>query len=598
MDRPSSSARRPFLAARPLAVATGMAAALLPAVLLAATPSGPSLAESAPSAPAADRPPVAGPSASVTRDPAMRPYEELGALVPRTRALRTIVSPIDLDPSIAPPPAASDAAAGACPFEVEAHTDADFSGGSYIVQAGFGQMEIAAASYTLNPSDFPIRIESTEMIFATSNSNQETTTEWSILVWEGTPANGTIVAEFSSDGVILPSLIIPPGTNGVNVQVLVDPNDPEQIIITDNGSSTFSIGYRIDQHNQQDSNPCFVGPPTCCNAFPTTDVGTLDAPSQNWLFGLNCGPIGCPANGGWASFSQLPIFCRPSGDWVMRATWQSLNCGSGSGGACCLPDGTCEIQTQADCLLAGGLYQGDNIQCSQVICPEPIGACCIDGECLESTEAECLSVEGAVWLGAGTDCEDPEICNPDGACCIPGTGGCLTLSQTDCELVGGIFQGAFTECGDIVCFPEGACCLPDGSCTDGISPEDCDALGGVFQGDGSTCGDVSCPEPVGACCLSGGTACLELSEADCAIVGGDWAGVGTTCADDDGDGLADDCNACFGDLNESGAVDFGDLLQVLSAWGPCGDPCPEDLDGSLDIGFGDVLAVLSSFGDC
>lgn len=44
--------------------------------------------------------------------------------------------------------------AGGCPVLTTGHTDADFSGGSFIVQAGFAQNEIAAASYTLMPTRF------------------------------------------------------------------------------------------------------------------------------------------------------------------------------------------------------------------------------------------------------------------------------------------------------------------------------------------------------------------------------------------------------------------------------------------------------------
>ncbi len=29
------------------------------------------------------------------------------------------------------------------------------------------------------------------------------------------------------------------------------------------------------------------------------------------------------------------------------------------------------------------------------------------------------------------------------------------------------------------------------------------------------------------------------------------------------------CQSCPADLDESGAVDFGDILAVLAAWGPC-----------------------------
>ncbi len=54
---------------------------------------------------------------------------------------------------------------------------------------------------------------------------------------------------------------------------------------------------------------------------------------------------------------------------------------------------------------------------------------------------------------------------------------------------------------------------------------------------------------------------------------------------------------CPEDLDGSGAVDFQDILAVLSAWGPCGG-CPEDLDGSGAVDFQDVLAVLTAWGPC
>ncbi len=55
--------------------------------------------------------------------------------------------------------------------------------------------------------------------------------------------------------------------------------------------------------------------------------------------------------------------------------------------------------------------------------------------------------------------------------------------------------------------------------------------------------------------------------------------------------------ACGGDLDGSGQVDFGDLLAVLSVFGPCGG-CAEDLDGSGAADFGDLLLLLANFGGC
>ncbi|MHC5113811.1 MAG: hypothetical protein ACYTGP_05225 [Planctomycetota bacterium] len=59
-----------------------------------------------------------------------------------------------------------------------------------------------------------------------------------------------------------------------------------------------------------------------------------------------------------------------------------------------------------------------------------------------------------------------------------------------------------------------------------------------------------------------------------------------------------DCNAtCFGDLDGSGDIGFGDILQVIGAWGPCA-ACPEDLDGSGEVGFGDILVLIGVWGPC
>ena len=58
---------------------------------------------------------------------------------------------------------------------------------------------------------------------------------------------------------------------------------------------------------------------------------------------------------------------------------------------------------------------------------------------------------------------------------------------------------------------------------------------------------------------------------------------------------------CPEDIDASGAVDFGDILAVLAAWGPY-EPCPpftaEDIDQDCDVGFGDLLAVLTAWGPC
>ncbi|MHC5115135.1 MAG: DNRLRE domain-containing protein [Planctomycetota bacterium] len=55
---------------------------------------------------------------------------------------------------------------------------------------------------------------------------------------------------------------------------------------------------------------------------------------------------------------------------------------------------------------------------------------------------------------------------------------------------------------------------------------------------------------------------------------------------------------CPADLDGSGDVGFGDILQIIGAWGPCGVPCPEDLSGNGAVDFADILAVIAAWGPC
>jgi len=437
---------------------------------------------------------------------------------------------------------------GQCPPVVSTHTNANFEGGQFIVQAGFAEQEIAAASYTVSAADFPLRIDLCEMIFATSNTTVTTTTKWSVLVWEGTPATGTLKYVFSSNGIDLPHLVMQPGTNGTNIQFGIDPGDPEQMIIQDNGTQTFSIGYRIDDHNLQTSNPCLVAPPSTANAFPTTDVGGLQAPTRNWLFAVDCGAFGCPA--GWSNFQQLPSLCRPSGDWVMRVTWTPTNCQVA--GACCLPNGSCDSLTEANCAVLGGNFIGEGTTCGPNTC---------------------------------TDALVP--------CCFQATGGCLTLSAASCAAAGGVAGPAGQTCATYVCFPIGACCLPNGSCLPGVSPAACAAQNGVFQGNGTQCSAGLCPEPTGASCFPTGF-CLILTEEQALEAGATWYGPGTTCGDLNGNGTPDICEQGRPeDLNDDGVVNAQDLAILLGAWGATGGPA--DLNGDGVVGAADLAQLLSAW---
>ncbi|MEC7195868.1 MAG: GC-type dockerin domain-anchored protein, partial [Planctomycetota bacterium] len=53
---------------------------------------------------------------------------------------------------------------------------------------------------------------------------------------------------------------------------------------------------------------------------------------------------------------------------------------------------------------------------------------------------------------------------------------------------------------------------------------------------------------------------------------------------------------CVADIDQSGSVDFDDLLTLLSAW-DSNDPAA-DLDGSGMVEFNDLLTLLSAYGEC
>jgi hypothetical protein len=513
-------------------------------------------------------------------------------------------------------------------------TDASFTGGTYIMEAGMGQGEMFAATYTLPASAFPIQIVSAEQIWAVSNASEETVTQWSVLFYQG--HHGTLVATETSDDVVLPYIRLGPGTAGTDVEFSIDPSDPDQLFINDDGSHTFTVAWRVDHHNDQTGDPCVSAPPTCCNAFMVVDNSGLQHAADNWLFGLNCGAFGCPANGGWASFQALPSYCRPSGDVVTRTIWKSVSCNPGVG-ACCV-SGTCSQMTTSDCASAGGTYQGDGTACSGVTCPQPQGACCFsngfcavvgssdcagsggtfagagsvcganntcplgsccltDGTCVANLTAAQCAAQSGTFRGVGSDCSTP--CPPPNGACCASNGFCFQTSQANCAGSGGTFYGAGVACGASNTCPVGACCMADGSCQSNFSSAQCSAAGGTFHGIGSTCSGANCPQPQGACCASNGF-CFVTSNATCTGSGGHWGGPNTTCADNNGNGQPDVCEHHCGsaDFNCDGAVgtdaDIESFFACLS--GDCPPPpCTSTADFNGDGATGTDADIESFF---
>jgi len=489
---------------------------------------------------------------------------------------------------------------GVCPVTVT-HTDAPFEGGGqFIAQAGFAQQETAAAQYTLAPTEFPAQFVSADIIFATSNAQVQTVTEWSILIWSGNPQTGQLIGQYFSDDKLIPHLRMNPGTNGTRISFQVDPTDPEQVFIPapSDGSNTITIGFRVEKHNAQTQNPCFVAPPSNANAFPVTDTSGLAAATLNWLGAVNCGILGCPPNGGFARFSQLSSFCRPTGDWVIRATYEPAQCSQVTQGRCCFGVNACDVTTPLTCTLLEGLYGGNGTTCASFTCP--FGACCLsDDSCIELTADACQSLGGS-YRGTGVTCAAASCATVSRACCITTTMNCVNLNRTSCLNIAGLPGPPGSACASFVCFPMGACCLPNGSCLDNQSPAQCSGLNGTFRGHQVTCGSVVCPLPVGACCV-GQFGCAELGQSDCEIaVGGTWAGFGTTCADNNSNGVPDACepgSSCAGDANGDGDTNGADLSVLLGQFGQAVSPgTGADFNGDGLVNGADLSVLLSSFG--
>ena len=117
-------------------------------------------------------------------------------------------------------------------------------------------------------------------------------------------------------------------------------------------------------------------------------------------------------------------------------------------GSCCLPDGSCEELTAAECRERAGMYQGDGTSCGDEPCnEEPTGACCLpDGTCAELTEAECRE-KGGDYRGDNVNCADVDCENPTILCCLPDDS-CITVSSVEeCERRGGSVVADCDDCG-------------------------------------------------------------------------------------------------------------------------------------------------------
>ncbi len=145
--------------------------------------------------------------------------------------------------------------------------------------------------------------------------------------------------------------------------------------------------------------------------------------------GVTCqeGLFGAPAGSNAVSLFRLQDGCQDTDQNAVdffpfapapRNTSSAFNvCAGGPAtGACCLTDGTCSVQTAANCASSGGSYLGDGEACSQSACDALSVACCLSGTCTVTNLGGCLFQGGTVdsfsATCSGVDC-GPAFCDAD-----------------------------------------------------------------------------------------------------------------------------------------------------------------------------------------
>ncbi|TVQ56518.1 MAG: hypothetical protein EA377_02100 [Phycisphaerales bacterium] len=283
-------------------------------------------------------------------------------------------------------------------------------------------------------------------------------------------------------------------------------------------------------------------------------------------------------------------------------------CGDIAPGGCWCDDWCCHF---------GDCCDDREEQCGECQPSEaPRGLCFFNDDCSGQTAplTTCEECEAAgsewSWLRNGeciTDCDDapqPDSCA--GSCGGQSPFGCWC--DEDCE--------ANDDCCDDVCDE----CPGLDLCDPGIDPYTCEGFCGEMAPGGCWCDDWC--EFFDDCCDDVCDECDDAVFCDPGIdpytcegfcggiaPGGCWCDAlccefGDCCEDQ-----ADACNFCdpgidpfycAGDLNDDGAVNVFDLLELLQDWGPCppAEECHADLNDDGVVNVFDLLQLLENWGEC
>jgi hypothetical protein len=532
------------------------------------------------------------------------------------------------------------------------------------LQLGFRQNEAFGASYTFPADAFPIEINLIEQFVGTIASTQggapTISCGWRMDIYDGIPGASGVTLQFSvvSDpdptssglpGDIVIDRVGPacspsgpigggaaPSASAGKLQFSVDQTaDPVDRMIFSNlsGTNTVTVMFTITRMNSPNPNPCAIlggEEPRCENIFPATEANntnTLNFPTRNFLFAIDCPSNPFAAPGGLYSFASLPQSVRPTTDILQQITYTPTVCTTISGACCNAATGTCTLTASGSC---SGNYLGDNTMCMPTNpCPQPTGACCLPlGTCEIRTSALCTGT-GTIFRGANTACASANCPEPVGACCA-GASCAAGLSLSTCTTLGGEFIGSGSVCGPAGACPRGACCLPTGTCAAPLSSPACVQQGGTFQGVDTTCGTTSCPQPSGACCTTAGD-CVGITLATCTVFGGSWQGAFTTCTPSPCAGSTGFCcrgaicqagvqsgqctgpntfyiasaattcgtsvttPCCRADFNKLGGLSTQDIFDFLSAW--FANSLEADISGNglTTLDTGDIFSFLAAW---
>ncbi len=121
-------------------------------------------------------------------------------------------------------------------------------------------------------------------------------------------------------------------------------------------------------------------------------------------------------------------------------------------GACCLEDGTCQMEYATQCYINwGGTFIGG--ECSDDPCPDPMGACCdkMMGTCSQMLESDCLAM-GNYFIGGAVSCEDANCSMVWGSCCLTFSECIHVENEWECyEVTGNGTFAPYSTCAESSC---------------------------------------------------------------------------------------------------------------------------------------------------